>query len=202
LVVLLVLVAVGMGVTSVLFQFLSPQLRERMGRARAEAPKSGEPRVDHWLGFGRGFVHQRLVQLHYSADEPWLVTHTIGPDRDAGVVDIWGVDLAGLSADATSREGMNIVLSLPAPRVLARGPFGAQRARNDKARNVPHFASLESAPDPAERARSMVLWALDRLIKALERDIEGARFQVRFEPPGPAGAADGARPAPSRAGGG
>ncbi len=180
LLVLVVLVAVGMGVTSVVFKWMSPQLRERMQRARADAPKSGEPRVAHWLEFGRGFVHQRIVQLHFSSDEPWLVTHTVGPDRDAGEVEVWGVDLADFPVEATARDGMCVVVNLPEPRVLARGPFGEQRKRNDKARNVPHFASAEVAPDPRERARTVVLWALDRLVTALVRDIEGASLEVRF----------------------
>jgi hypothetical protein len=187
LLVLLVLVAVGMGVTSVVFKWMSPQLRERMQRARADAPKSGEPRVAHWLEFGRGFVHQRLVQLHFSPDEPWLVTHTVGADRDAGEVEVWGVDLTDLPVEATAQDGMSVVVNLPEPRVLARGPFGEQRKRNDKARNVPHFASAEVAPDPRERARTVVLWALDRLVTALVRDIDGASLEVRFptDPPPP-----------------
>lgn len=179
--VLLVLVAVGMGATSVLFKWRSRGLYERMMQTRADTPGSGEPRLEAWLQYGGAINHRGLVSLRFSPREPWLVTHTVGPDRDRGEVEIWGVDLAGLDDRTTTREGMTVVLTLPAPRLLARGEFGAERKRNDKARNVPHFAARELAPDPRERASFMIRWALQRVIENLERDVAGASFEVRFE---------------------
>lgn len=176
--VLIVLVVVGMGATSVLFHLRAPELYERMQRTRAETPKEGEPRVELWLEYGRPFIHARMVQLRYSSSQPWLVTHTIGADREHGEVEIWGVDLTDLSPESTSRDAMTVVLTLPRPRLLARGPFGHDG--NDMARNVPHYATADAAPDAQERARSMVSWALDRLTAALRRDIAGVQFEVRF----------------------
>lgn len=176
--VLLVLVVVGMGVTSVLFNLRAPQLYESMQKTRAEMPTAGEPRLDLWLVYGRPYFHARLVQLRYSSSQPWLVTHTLGGDRAREPVEVWGVDLARLTPEATSRDGMCVTLTLEPPRLLAREWFG--RDGNDMANNVPHYASAQAAPDPRDRASSIVNWALKRLIDPLERDIAGARFEVRF----------------------
>jgi len=177
-VVLIVLVVVGMGVTSLLFHLRAPELYERMQQTRAATPKGGEPRVELWLEYGRPFIHARMVQLRYSSSQPWLVTHTVGADREHGEVEVWGVDLADLSPEATSRDGMAVVLTLPPPRLLARERFGHDG--NDMARNVPHYVDAADAPDIEVRARSMVEWALERLISALKRDIDGVQFEVRF----------------------
>lgn len=180
--VLIVLVAVGMGVTSVLFNLRAPQLAERMRQTRAQMPSSGEGRLDLWLVYGQPYFHARLIQLRYSTQRPWLVTHTVGGPRDAGPVDVWGVDLTNLTPEATGRDGMCVTLTLPAPVLLAHEWFG--RDGNDMANNVPHYERTELAPDPRERARGIVSWALERLIRPLERDIPGARFEVRFQPDG------------------
>ncbi len=181
LLVLVVLVTVGMGVTSVLFNWRAPQLRERMLQTRAQMPSSGGERLDLWLVYGQPYFHARLIQLRYSSQRPWLVTHTVGGERGAGPVEVWGVDLAGLRQEATGRDGLCVTLTLPAPRLLAREWFG--RDGNDMANHVPHYERAELAPDPRERARSIVNWALERLIRPLERDIPGARFEVRFQAP-------------------
>lgn len=178
LLVLLVLVTVGMGVTSVLFNWRAPQLRERMQQTRAQMPSSGEERLDLWLVYGQPYFHARLIQLRYSTQRPWLVTHTVGGERSAGPVEVWGVDIANLEPQATGRDGLCVTLTLPPPKLLARESFGLDG--NDMSNNVPHYASAELAPDPRERARSIVTWALERLIRPLERDIPGARFEVRF----------------------
>lgn len=176
--VLVVLVVVGMGVTSVLFNLRAPALYESMQRTRAEMPTEGEPRLDLWLVYGRPYFHARLIQLRYSSRQPWLVTHTLGGDREREPVEVWGVDLERLEPQATSRDGMCVTLTLEPPRLLARERFGHDG--NDMANNVPHYANAEAAPDPRERAKSMVIWALKRLLDPLARDIEGASFEVRF----------------------
>jgi hypothetical protein len=182
LVVLVVLVVVGMGVTSVFFQWRAPQLYDEMQRVRADTPQSGEPRVDKWLVYGRPFFHARLIQLRYSSSQPWLVTHTVGGERAREPVEIWGVDFAALAPEATSRDGMVVTLTLPEPRLLARERFGLDG--NDMANQVPHYPDAASAPDPRQRARSIVEWALKRLLDELGKDIEGATFEVRFAPSG------------------
>lgn len=178
LLVLLVLVVVGMGVTSVLFNLRAPQLYESMQKTRAEMPTAGEPRLDLWLVYGRPYFHARLIQLRYSSSQPWLVTHTLGGDREREPVEVWGVDLARLTPDATSRDGMCVTLTLEPPKLLARERFGLDG--NDMANNVPHYANAQAAPEARDRAISIVKWALKRLIDPLQRDIEGASFEVRF----------------------
>jgi hypothetical protein len=181
LLVLVALVVLGMGVTSVLFQMRAPELYERMQRTKAEMPTDGEPRLDLWLTYGRAFFHARMVQLRYSTSQPWLVTHTVGGDRESDQVEVWGVDLTRFAPESTSRDGMCVVLTLEPPRLLARERFG--RDGNDMALNVPHYPNAEAAPDPRDRARSIVEWALARLLDPLKRDIAGASFEVRFAAP-------------------
>jgi hypothetical protein len=66
--------------------------------------------------------------------------------------------------------------------LLARERFGLDG--NDMANQVPHYPDAASAPNPRQRARSIVEWALKRLLDELGKDIEGATFEVRFAPSG------------------
>jgi len=169
-----VLVAFGLGATSVLYRWRASHLIDNAAAARGSLPRTPEGRLDRWLDYGRVFVDQRIVQLRFSSDRPWIVTHTVGDVRGSVEQEIWGVDLSSFSTEATRREGLNAVISLPAARLLAHGAIAG-----DNALNVPHYAPADAIPDPNERARAIVEWAVERLAHGLERDIEGATLAVQ-----------------------
>lgn len=168
------LVAAGMGAGSVLYRWKAPAEIARLRAEKDALPAAGPERLERWTEFGQALVHQRLVSLRLSAAQPWIVTHTVGAARNAPDQEVWGVDLAQVRPDATRRDGMQIVVSLPAAKLLGHGPIGG-----DKAMNVPHLATSAQAGDADARARSIVESALDPLAKGLEGDVEGARLVVR-----------------------
>jgi hypothetical protein len=172
-VLLVLLVIVGMGMGSVVYHWKAPGIIAEMKAARASVPAGGEARLAKWLEFGRGLIHNRLTQLRMSAGQPWLVTHVVETSEDRSEDEIWGVDLAGLTPDATTAEGMTVVVALPAVRLVGHGPISG-----DKSLNVPHYGPGDEVPDPNARAAFVVEWSLERLTAALEKDIEGSSLKV------------------------
>ena len=177
LVLVVLLVAGGMGITSAYYHWRAPGIVARMKAERAGLPDGGEPRLERWVEFGRTLIHKRLVQLRYSAGRPWLIAHVVEPVEGGGEVEpeIWGVDFTDLPPEVTGREGMVVVVSLPPAKLLGRGRIGG-----DKALHVPSYAEGAEIPDPAARAAWIVAWSLEKLIEALEGDIEGASLEVRI----------------------
>lgn len=172
-----VLVALGFGATAVIFRWRARDLGMEFERTRASMPEAPEERLQRWTDYGRPLIHKRLVQLRYSPSEPWLLTHTAGGERNSAQQEVWGVDLTGLDEHVTRCSGLDVIVTLPAPRLLRRGPIGG-----DTALHVPHVAS--GAPfDVESRARGVVEWSVELLTKALARDVPEARFQVRFADP-------------------
>lgn len=179
LVLLVLLVAAGMGMGSVIYHWKAPGIVAEMKAARASVPDAGEPRLQKWLEFGQGLIHNRLIQLRLSSSRPWLVTHVVEVSDDPAENEVWGVDLTDLAPEATGAEGMTVVVSLPPARLLGHGPISG-----DRGRNVPRYRPGDEVADPDERAATMVEWALQRLSAALEKDIEGASLEARVGAPG------------------
>jgi hypothetical protein len=170
-----VLVVLGVGVTGALYRWRAGELADNAAAARGSLPRTPEERLDRWLEFAQVFVHQSLVQLRFSADQPWLVTHTIASSRNAPGQEIWGIDLSGISTRNTQREGLAAVVSLPPVTLLGRGAI-----TGDNARHVAHYVPGAPIADPEERARTVIESALKRWTKPLAKDIEGARLVVRI----------------------
>jgi len=185
-VLLVLLVAGGMGMGSVVYHWKAPGIIKEMKAARASVPAEGEARLAKWLEFGRGLIHNRLIQLRMSSGRPWLVTHVIELNEDREQDEIWGVDLTELPPDVTSAEGMVVVVALPAARLVGRGPISG-----DKALNVPRYGPDDLVPDPNARAAFVVEWSLERLTAALEKDIDGASLKVSVGPDTTAEESDG-----------
>lgn len=176
LVFVILLVAVGFGATAVLYRWRASQLGDDFRRTRDEMPADPSARLELWTEYGRVLIDQRVVQLRYSSDRPWLLTHTVARERNSAEQEIWGVDLSGISTASTHREGLEVIYSLPRPRVLGHGAIGG-----DKAMHVPHVTPDGEPIDAEERARSMIAWALQKLTSQLAKDIPGATFTVRFD---------------------
>lgn len=176
-VLLLLLVGGGLGVTSVLFRWKAGDLIAQRRADLASAPREGEPRLERWTELNRVNIVLRLEQLRVSARLPYLVTHELVSEAADTAPELLGVDLTELSPEWVVREGLRVVVRLPAARNLGRGWIGA-----DKALYVPKVRPGEPAPDlgAAERAAGRIAeHALERLIEALPRDIPGAELVVR-----------------------
>jgi hypothetical protein len=143
-----------------------------MQRVRAEMPTEPGARAQRWIELNGPFIVERLKQMRFSQAQPWLVTHTVAEEQDSAAQEIWGVDLAGLTTQWIQRRGLDVVVELPAPALLGRGPLVGDMALN-VARTRPG-----QPYDAAERARYVAAWAIERLAKAITKDIDGARLVV------------------------
>jgi hypothetical protein len=171
-----VLVVLGVGATGALYRWRASGLADNVAAARGSLPRTPEGRLERWIDpYGKVYVHQRLEQLRFSSKQPWLVTHTVGAERNSPDQEIWGVDLSGLTPDITAREGLAAVVTLPATKLLGRGSI-----RGDNARHVPHYVPGDPIPDADARAREIAAWSIERLSAALSKDIPDARLVVRI----------------------
>lgn len=142
----------------------------------ARAPRSDEERLELWLRTCGPQVHHRLAVVgRFSPEMPWLVSHAFR--AGAGPAEIWGVECAALGESLLRREGLVLAVVLPAPRRLAFAPLPGSRESR-----VPHFEP-GAAVDGAARLAALARHLLAELPSALERDIPGARLEVRVEGP-------------------
>jgi hypothetical protein len=185
LLVMLALVLVGLSVSAGYFFWsltskasATWKIIDARKREIAEAPTTPEGRLAHWLVFGAPQIHHSLEMMRFSAAQPWLVTHAVrAGGAEEGNVEIYGIDLSGLPVTIARVEGSTVHVKLPMPRRLAVGPL-----TGDNAVSVPVAARADLAPDPVERAKFLVHYALDRLFDALERDIPGAKIAIEIGP--------------------
>jgi hypothetical protein len=171
---LLGLVAIGMGSSVVFWRWQAGKQIEAAHAVRASLPPEGEARLETWLEHARPLVHTRLLQLRLDHQRPWLVTHVVETTPDPATHEIWGVDLTGVGPEVTRREGMRILVELPAARHLGTGPLVG-----DKSVNVPRYRPGSAIEDPDRRAEYVAGWFLSPLAEALAGDIEGASLEVR-----------------------
>lgn len=174
---MIALVAAGMGITSIYYHWKAPAIVAERRAALASMSTAPEPMLDLWLEYGAPAIHARLQQMRIEAAHPWLVTHA----RESGLPDqpplLWGVDLAALDPTWVHREGVTVVLTLPAPRELGRAWLPA-----DKQGGVLRLAEGVDAPPleaSAARAAEVARWSLARLDQAVRKDIPGATIEVR-----------------------
>jgi len=172
---MVVLVVSGMGAGAIYYSWKEPRVRAAYQKDIASAPTTQEGRVDKWLEHGTPQVHHNLSTFaRVSAEHPWIVTHTVEAE-DGGAPFVHGVDVQDLSHDLLRREGLTVVLQLDAPRMLGRARLGG-----DSAEHIPHYRA-EVPQDVADaRLREIVEFLLADLVKALEKDIEGASLEVRI----------------------
>jgi hypothetical protein len=180
LVLLLLLVSAGMGITSVYYHWKAPAIVAQRRAELAAMSKEPEPMLEMWLQWGAPGIHYRLQQMRISASTPWLATHAQASTSGDQPPLLWGIDLTDLSPAWVRREGLNVIVDLPAPRLLGRAWIGP-----DKEPGVIKVAPQTPAPSPeacATRVREICEFALERLVKALPEDIPGASVEVRVAP--------------------
>ncbi|MCZ6597841.1 MAG: hypothetical protein O7B99_09405 [Planctomycetota bacterium] len=170
------LVALGLGFGSGYFRFRHLEIMaeyERQLQAIEAAPDTPEGQLAQWQLLAQPQVHHHLsIVARVSAEQPWLVTHTLGAEGETP--EVWGLDVSRLSREPLRRDGMTVILELPAPRLIEHARLVGMNAQV-----VPHYTRPEDVPDPSARLEYLVDWFLEDLVGALERDIEGARLEVR-----------------------
>lgn len=172
LLVLAAIVAVGLATGAGFYRWKRGQMDARVERELAAAPETPAERLDLWLRLSGPQVHHRLAVVgRFAPDMPWLVTHAVA--RADGPPELWGLDCAELPRALAHREGLDVVVELPAPRSLARVALDALQAQK-----VPLYAP-EASLDPAARLEDLALYLLEGIPRALERDIPGARIVIR-----------------------
>jgi hypothetical protein len=174
---MLALVAAGMGITSIYYHWKAPAIVAERRAALASMSTAPESMLDLWLEYGAPAIHARLQQMRIEAAHPWLVTHARESERAGEPPLLWGIDLAGLDPAWVRREGVTVVLTLPAPRELGRAWLPA-----DKQGGVLRLAEgvLEPSSEASSaRALEVARWSLARLDRAVRKDIPGATIEVR-----------------------
>lgn len=172
---LALLVVVGLGSGAGFYRWQRARQAEAFQRELEAVPKGLEERLDLWLRLAGPQLHHRLAVVgRFTPEEPWLVTHAVA--RPGELPELHGVPCAELAPSFAHREGLAIVIELPAPRALGRVALQGERAQR-----VPSFAP-EVEVDAAERLRTLALHLLEDMPAALARDLPGASLELRVAP--------------------
>lgn len=189
LLVLFSIVAVGIGTGAALFRWRAKDVREGVIAELSAVPDDPEERVALWLRYGEPQIQSGLAHLRFSSAVPALVCFV--RERAGEAPEVYGVDLAGARPAVVRREGLRVIVTLPAPRVVWRG-----RLDGPNADRVPWIGPDQPSPDAEAIARERVEWLFQGLAEAIGRDIPGASLAIEFEPAerasAPGGAAEGA----------
>lgn len=173
LLILFAIVAVGMGIPA--FTIWQKELAvQNRDRIRAEAPTTGEGRVQLYMQLAAPGVFEALTKSRFSAERPWIVTHMVAPAAEGEAPEIHGVDITELPRSCVYQDGLQVVIQMPAPTLLARDVLVG-----DNALGVPVFPAGE-APSAEDLLDSRLRFALKRMMQSLPEDIEGASYTFRF----------------------
>lgn len=177
LVFVLLLVVLGLGVSVALYRWKAGKVGEQIRADRATLPQEPQPRLQRWLDdFGDVIIGRALEQLRYSPDQHWILSHTVGAERNGATQEIWGIDLDVARDPVATREELTVVVHLPPAHKLGLGAI-----TGDKALNVPHFDAADASFDADARVRAIVEWMLAKVARSLGRDVPGATLVVRTE---------------------
>lgn len=170
---LLVLIAVvlaGLGSGTVFYRTQATKVRAGVLKRLEAAPTDPEEQLTAWLEFGEPMIQHRLTQLSFGPGAPWLVTHTAdGP----GGNEVWGVSMEGPKPARFERSGRLLQIHLAAPKILDH-----RTLTGDNADRVPHYPDGAPEGQPEKRAKELIEWFLQKVIKALPDDIEGAAIEI------------------------
>jgi len=166
------IVVVGLITGAGFYRYQRGRMDARLAAELARAPETPAERAALWLRYGGPQIHHRLAVVgRFSPTRPWLVTHAVA--RSDGEPELWGIDCTSLTPELAHLEGLTVVVDLPAPRVLARASLASEQSQR-----VPLYAP-ETSPDAAQRLSELALYLLEGIPGALERDVPGARLEIR-----------------------
>lgn len=175
--VLVAIVVVGVATGAGFYRWKRAGMDARLASEMAAVPSSPEERAALWLRLSGGpQIHHRLaVVARFAPEMPWLVTHAVSAS-DGGAPELWGIDCAGLARELARLEGLRVVVELPRPVFLGRAVLA-----NERAQRVPLYAP-GAVPDATARLTDLALFLLEGIPRALERDVPGARLEIRVVP--------------------
>ena len=156
-----------------LFRLKAYDLERDRDELIENAPTTGEGRLKLWFSQVQPRVIEGLRGARFSASRPWLVSHVVKSDDPNLPPEVWGVDLTEIPADWVSLDGLLVYVDLPAPKLLAREVLVGD-----------NVAGIQVYPpgaynDGIELTEGRVRFVLKKMIEALPRDIEGARYVIR-----------------------
>ncbi len=166
------IVLVGLVTGAGFYRYQRGKMAARLATELAEVPSTPAERAALWLRFGGPQIHHRLAVVgRFAPDMPWLVTHAVA--RADGANEIWGIECAQLTQDLAHLEGLEVVVELPAPRLL-----GHTSLPGEQVERVPLYAAA-ARPDAAQRLSELALFLLGGVPRALARDVPGASLSIR-----------------------
>ena len=113
--VLLGIVVLGLVTGAGFYRSRRNAMNARLERELAAVPETQEERLDLWLRYSGPQIHHRLAVVgRFTPERPWLVTHAVA--RADGPPELWGIDCGELTPALARREGMRVVVDVPAAR--------------------------------------------------------------------------------------
>ena len=169
------IVVIGVGAGAGYYRFAAPRAKAETERRLAEGPSTDEGRVETWVEYVEPVIRERLAQARISAQQPWIVTHTIaGAEGEAP--EVWGIETEALTAGVVRADGLRAILTLPEPALLAEAVLVG-----DHANSVPSFPSGQAPDNADELLTNIATYALQTQIKNLAKDIPGAELVIAVE---------------------
>ena len=104
LVLLVALVAAGMGITSIYYHWKAPAIVAERRAALASMSTDPEPMLALWLEYGAPAIHARLTQMRIGSQHPWLVTHAQESPTPDEPPRLWGIDFAELAPQPDAQK--------------------------------------------------------------------------------------------------
>ncbi|MDE0905132.1 MAG: hypothetical protein OSB42_10930 [Planctomycetota bacterium] len=170
---LLGIVVMGMAVPA-FFRWQVSLAEDSRDEIRRAAPTTAEGRVKLYLELGAPGISQALSMSRFSAEQPWIVTHVVQSEDPDQPPAIFGVNIETIPRNAVHQEGLDVVISMPAPSLLGHGVLVG-----DNAMGVQVFPP-GSTPDATEMFERRLRFALKRMIDSLPKDIPEATYRFEF----------------------
>jgi hypothetical protein len=175
LVVLTLLVLLGLGGGAALYQWQRPRSRARAEEVIAGAPLDPETRLESWIEYIGSQIQNLFYQYRVSAEQPWLVSHTVGRLTGDGAPEVWGIPMRADRHPVCVREGMSVVVLVEEPRLLARATLSGSIVSW-----IPDYPPGVEV-DAEEQLRALLGRILEKTESGLAKDIPGTRIVVRLE---------------------
>ncbi|HIG86685.1 MAG TPA: hypothetical protein EYQ25_06565 [Planctomycetes bacterium] len=171
--VLIGIVAMGMAVPA-FFRWQVSLAEDNRDQIRRESPTTAEGRLQLYLELASPGIHQAISMSRFSAERPWIVTHVVRSADPKQPPAIYGVDIEDLPRNFVRQEGLDVVISMPAPSLMARDVLVG-----DNAMGVQVFPA-GSNPEGVDILERRLRFALNRMIDSLPKDISAARYRFEF----------------------
>ncbi|MAE46436.1 MAG: hypothetical protein CMJ86_06030 [Planctomycetes bacterium] len=171
--ILLGIVAMGMAVPA-FFRWQVSLAEANRDQIRNESPTTAEGRLQLYLELASPGIHQAISMSRFSAERPWIVTHVVRSADSKQPPAIYGVDIEDLPRNFVRQEGLDVVISMPGPTLMARDVLVG-----DNAMGVQVFPP-GSNPEGIGILERRLRFALQRMIKSLPKDISAARYRFEF----------------------